>query len=364
VDAAARAAEVTRIGEMVRAELGEISRKLQAFDEAGRQVTAARQRTRQGRAALAAAERAASGLRGRVEQAWRELESARDTVAGFRPPPVERADIHRGWGALLAWRDQAAEAEREAGRARGERLTEALRVRDGERAGLVARLGEYELVVPPDFTPMRIGQALATTVAQAESRLERIREARERARQLAQEVADRDEEARVAHELSLLLRANQFERWLCAEALELLVAAASDTLRALSDGQYELVLGGKGEIEVVDYAEAGLRRNARTLSGGETFQAALALALALSDQVAGLAASAARSLDSIFLDEGFGTLDPATLDTVATTLERLASGHERMIGVVTHVPALADRVPIRYEITRDQTGSHVQRTTR
>ncbi|MEO3860836.1 SMC family ATPase [Acrocarpospora sp. B8E8] len=363
-DAAARAGEAARIGEMARVELVEITRKLQAFDEAGRQVAAARQRTRQGRAALAAAERAAAGLRGRVEQAWRELEAARDTVAGFRPPPVERADIHQGWAALLAWRDQAAETEREAGRARGERLAEALRVRDGERAELVARLGEHELVVPPDFTPMRIGQALATTVAQAESRLERIREARERARQLAQEVADRDEEARVAHELSLLLRANQFERWLCAEALELLIAAASDTLRDLSDGQYELVLGGKGEIEVVDYAEAGLRRNARTLSGGETFQAALALALALSDQVAGLAASAARSLDSIFLDEGFGTLDPATLDTVATTLERLASSHERMIGVVTHVPALADRVPTRYEITRDQTGSHVQRTTR
>ncbi|GIH22910.1 hypothetical protein Aph01nite_12200 [Acrocarpospora phusangensis] len=358
------AMEGARIREAVREELAEIGGRLQAFDVAGGQVTAARQRTRQGRAALAAAERTASGLGGRADRAWRELEAARDTVAVFRPPPVERADLHRGWSALLEWRDQAAGAEREAGRAREERLTEARRARDAEREGLVARLAEYELVVPPDFTPMRIGQALATTVAQAESRLERVREARERAEQLAEQVADREEEARVAHELSLLLRANQFERWLCAEALELLVAAASDTLRALSDGQYELVLGGKGEIEVVDYAEAGMRRNARTLSGGETFQAALALALALSDQVAGLAAAAARSLDSIFLDEGFGTLDPATLDTVAATLERLAAGQERMIGVVTHVPALADRVPVRYEITRDQTGSHVQRTTR
>src|SRR5207302_5489088 len=99
----------------------------------------------------------------------------------------------------------------------------------------------------------------------------------------------------------------------------------------LSDGQYELALSAKSEIEVIDYAEAAMRRSARTLSGGETFQAALALALALSDQVAGLAATAARSLDSIFLDEGFGTLDPATLDTVAATLEHLAVGGDRMV---------------------------------
>ncbi|MEV4021136.1 SbcC/MukB-like Walker B domain-containing protein [Nonomuraea angiospora] len=135
----------------------------------------------------------------------------------------------------------------------------------------------------------------------------------------------------------------------------MLVASASDTLRELSDGQYELALGDKtGDIEVIDYGEAGLRRSARTLSGGETFQAALALALALSGAVA-------RGLDSIFLDEGFGTLDPATLDTVAGTLERLAAGQDRLIGVVTHVPALADRVPVRFEVRRDGKGSHVRK---
>ncbi len=209
-----------------------------------------------------------------------------------------------------------------------------------------------------------MAEQVARAAAQADERLARVQEAREHAADLAKRVATHEAEARVAHELALLLRANQFERWLCAEALELLVAAASETLKDLSDGQYELVLGGRGDIEVVDYAEAGLRRSARTLSGGETFQASLALALALSDQVAGLAAAAARSLDSIFLDEGFGTLDPATLDMVAATLERLASGHERMIGVVTHVPALADRVPVRFEVSRDASGSHVRKVVR
>ena len=59
-----------------------------------------------------------------------------------------------------------------------------------------------------------------------------------------------------------------------------------------------------------------------------------------------------RDLNSLFLDEGFGTLDEDTLETVATTLERLASDSDRMVGVVTHVPALAERVPVRFVVRR------------
>jgi exonuclease SbcC len=88
-----------------------------------------------------------------------------------------------------------------------------------------------------------------------------------------------------------------------------------------------------------------------TLSGGETFQASLALALALSRQVTGLSGGA-RDLNSIFLDEGFGTLDEDTLETVAATLEQLAENTDRMVGVVTHVPALAERAPVRFVVSR------------
>jgi exonuclease SbcC len=98
----------------------------------------------------------------------------------------------------------------------------------------------------------------------------------------------------------------------------------------------------------------------RTLSGGETFQASLALALALSEQLAGLS-TASASLESIMLDEGFGTLDVATLDAVAATLENLAARGDRMVGVVTHVPALAERIPVRYEISKDARSSRVTR---
>jgi exonuclease SbcC len=96
----------------------------------------------------------------------------------------------------------------------------------------------------------------------------------------------------------------------------------------------------------------------RTLSGGETFQASLALALALSSQLGTFGAGA--SLESILLDEGFGTLDGSTLDVVAGTLENLA-GSDRMVGVVTHVPALAERIPVRFNVQRDSRTSTVVR---
>ncbi|MEU7894515.1 SMC family ATPase [Nonomuraea sp. NPDC049152] len=353
---AARLAELPPPGERTALE-----ERMAAVRKADEVVAEARRAVREGRARLEKAQRAAESAGRRSEQAWRELELARDRVLslgahpdGGAPPPVDREDLHRAWTALIGWRDEAGRAARAVLTEREAELARVEAGRTQERARLVRLLADHEITVAAQAAPDQIGAAVATAVARAEGRLERVREDRERARGLEALAVEKEQEARVAHELTLLLRANAFERWLCAEALELLVATASDTLRELSDGQYELTLGGKGDIEVIDHGEAGMRRSARTLSGGETFQAALALALALSGTVA-------RSLDSIFLDEGFGTLDPATLDTVAATLERLAAGRDRMVGVVTHVPALADRVPVRFEIGRDAKGSHLRR---
>ncbi|GII30431.1 AAA family ATPase [Planotetraspora mira] len=337
----------------------DLEERLVACQKAELRAAACRKSTREFRAKLAEAERRAGDLRNRADLSWRDLDAARDTVVAFGAPPLDRKDLGRAWAELLAWRGEVVVRERDALAVQDGEIDEGGRRLDGERAELLRRLAEHDVAVSGEVTPSAIGEFVTAAVTQAAAQLDRVRENRERARQLAEFAAAKEQEARVAHELALRLRADAFERWLCSEALELLVATASDTLRDLTDGQYELAVSPKSDIEVIDYGEAGMRRSARTLSGGETFQAALALALALSSQVAGLSAAAARSLDSIFLDEGFGTLDPATLDTVATTLERLATGGERMVGVVTHVPALADRVPVRFEITRDAKGSHL-----
>ena len=138
----------------------------------------------------------------------------------------------------------------------------------------------------------------------------------------------------------------------------MLVEAASSSLLELSGGQFTLA-HEKGEFFVIDHADAEAKRSVRTLSGGETFQASLALALALSAELSSMSSNAAK-LDSIFLDEGFGSLDPDSLEVVAVTLERLAAG-DRMVGIVTHVQGLAERIPTRFVVTRTSRSSTVVR---
>ena len=173
--------------------------------------------------------------------------------------------------------------------------------------------------------------------------------------------AARADESAVAGELARLLDASHFERWLVSEAVQRLVAGGSVRLVELSGGRYSFAMDATGrDLLVVDHTQGDERRSVRTLSGGETFQASLALALALSDQLADLAADGAARLESIFLDEGFGTLDAETLETVATTVENLAAG-DRMVGIVTHVPELAARIPVQFRVARHGRSSTVER---
>lgn len=112
------------------------------------------------------------------------------------------------------------------------------------------------------------------------------------------------------------------------------------------------------EVEVVDTWQADAVRDTRTLSGGESFLVSLALALALSDLV-----SHKTRIDSLFLDEGFGTLDSETLDTALDALDALnASG--KTIGVISHVEAMKERIPVQIKVKDQrhglqQTGKYV-----
>ncbi|MDT7578795.1 MAG: repair protein SbcC/Rad50, partial [Pseudonocardiales bacterium] len=202
--------------------------------------------------------------------------------------------------------------------------------------------------------------AVAAALAGARAVHDRLVERRTEAAGKRAERAAAEEAQQVARMLGGLLRSDKFPRWLVASALDALVADASTGLAELSGGQFELT-HDEGEFLVVDHADADARRPVKTLSGGETFQASLALALALSAQMSSLAAEGAARLDSIFLDEGFGTLDEANLDVVAGTLENLAARGDRMVGVITHVPGLAERVPVRFAVRRDQRSSRIER---
>lgn len=156
-----------------------------------------------------------------------------------------------------------------------------------------------------------------------------------------------------------------FERFVLGAILEDVTTAANLQLRKMSRGRYTLQRadmgasgrGNKGlDIEVYD-SYTGFCRAAGTLSGGETFLASLSLALGLADVVQSY--SGGIRLDTIFVDEGFGTLDPETLDVA---LEALVSLQEsgRLVGVISHVPEMQQRILAHLTVTKKEQGSDVR----
>ncbi|HWV08613.1 MAG TPA: SbcC/MukB-like Walker B domain-containing protein, partial [Pseudomonas sp.] len=137
----------------------------------------------------------------------------------------------------------------------------------------------------------------------------------------------------------------KFRKFAQGLTLDHLVYLANQQLERLH-GRYQLSRKGSGELEleVIDTWQADVARDTRTLSGGESFLVSLALALALSDLV-----SHKTSIDSLFLDEGFGTLDGETLEVALDALDNLnASG--KMIGIISHVEALKERIPVQLKV--------------
>ena len=307
---------------------------------------------------LTAAERSRDALATAEQRAWAQLSSTRDTLVPLGAPAIATGaghDLAAAWTTLSGW--AAGEAEGRAAKLPQLEVAAASVKRqfDDAAAALAQLLVDHHIPADP---LTRAPAAVAEQRARTEAELHRIRADRTKAARLDVQIAAHKQDAQVAAMLGNLLRATSFERWLCSEALDSLVREASATLMELSGGQYELDRDERNDLVVIDYEDAGARRPVHTLSGGETFQASLALALALSRQVIGLSAGM-RELNSMFLDEGFGTLDSDTLETVASTLERLAADSDRMVGVITHVAELAERAPVRFVVNRTGTTSTI-----
>ncbi|HEV7514674.1 MAG TPA: SMC family ATPase [Thermoanaerobaculia bacterium] len=152
------------------------------------------------------------------------------------------------------------------------------------------------------------------------------------------------------------LRSDKFQAYVLEEVFTELVEGASARLLTLTGERYSLEFNDD-QIRVVDHDNADETRISDTLSGGETFLTSLALALELSDQVQ--RAVGAVNLDSLFIDEGFGTLDPDTLALVAETLQGLRVGG-RMVGIITHIPELRDEFAQQVIVTKRQGYSTVE----
>jgi exonuclease SbcC len=278
---------------------------------------------------------------------------------------------------------QALEAARDELRlAELDRMTSEL---DNRAAAAKAQLAEPDLAdVDPD-TPIDL-DTMATALAQArevaDAEVAVLRESERRSadvRALAtrlraewaalgpieEEYAELNALTDVVNGRGQNTRRMSLRSYVLAARLEEVAVAATARLSRMSQGRYSFVhsdargshgtRGGLGLDVLDDYS--GKVRPAKTLSGGESFLASLSLALGLADVVA--AETGGALLDTLFVDEGFGTLDPDTLDEVMDTLDELRAGG-RVVGLVSHVEELRQRIPVRLRVRKARTGSSLE----
>ena len=143
--------------------------------------------------------------------------------------------------------------------------------------------------------------------------------------------------------------------------LDRILQRANVRLMKMSDGQYDLIRRKKAgnhrsqsglELNVLDHYN-GTERSVSTLSGGESFMASLALALGLSDEIQ--SSSGGIQLDTMFVDEGFGSLDEDTLQQAIKVLTGLADG-QRLVGIISHVRELKERIEKQIVVTKEKSG--------
>lgn len=212
-------------------------------------------------------------------------------------------------------------------------------------------------------------QALQTAFQQLDQRWNQLRETGKRLEKAHRENQALEERYRVYGTLADVASGASgskisFQRFVLGVLLDDVLALASRRLDHMSRGRYSLVrsqeTGGRGaaglDLQVHD-AYSGRRRDVATLSGGESFMAALSLALGLSEVVQAYAGGI--RLETLFIDEGFGSLDTETLDLAIATLMELQTGG-RMIGVISHVSELKEQLNQRIDVLADGQGSRLQ----
>ena len=376
----------TREGELSRAE-AEVSTELDnAVREHGR-LTAVLDGARGDDPGL---EERIARLRGEADllRAAAEAATARDGAAEEYRSAVAEAERYR---ADARFSDEAEVWESAVDEPGRRALRERARAFDDELAAVQAALADPELLAAdgpaPDLAALAAEAELASAAADRAVAWRSMLE--ERARRLTAlrgELRSRMEGSEpllrryaVAEGLRGLAAGTsgdntdnvRLSAYVLAARLEQVVAAANDRLLTMSDGRYELrytvdkaagdgrarSAGGLG-MRVVD-AWTGVERDPATLSGGETFFSSLALALGLGDVAAAEAGGA--DIDTLFVDEGFGTLDEDTLEEVLDVLDRLRDGG-RAVGVVSHVADLRHRVTTRLKVVKGPSGSRVEHT--
>jgi len=348
----AEIAKVTRHPDP-KAEREQLAQRTEELEEARK---AAQQAERDGKSAVSEAEARAKAADREVTQAGKGLDRAQERAraavkdAGFADEQEAKA--------FALTSEALAQLEDEVRAWREERSSV-----DKRLAELQAELGGREV----DDRTLKSAEDEAVELRQEQQKaLSRHAGLQEQLQQLKRKVKaakahrktlnGRVHELNTFKELAEELKSDRFQAFILRETIQEMVAGASERLWNLSSNRYRLEYKNES-FDVIDYDNARERRSADTLSGGETFLASLSLALQLSEQVQRAAGSVV--LDSLFIDEGFGTLDPETLDTATEAIESLPAGG-RMVGIITHIPELTARMRGRLLVSKQGEGSRIK----
>jgi exonuclease SbcC len=406
VAAAEIALGLARRAAVDEAELGVERLRLRGeLDAAGRALVEAREARDADTTQLAARENQRTGIVDRVEAQRGECASVTELAGRLRDElravravgdATDRSREHRGVRAAAAAAAEtqlAAEGFADEASAAGARLTEAalvevearIRRHDAGMAAALAVLAEPDLVglpaMPVDSAPTREALAVAaaardTTIADRASLAERVAvttrlldEARSLFEVSSDVLATQTQVrglAAVVHGEDPNTKRMRLETFVLAAQLEQIIAAANGRLRTMTGGRYALehddsvqYRGSQSGLGLAIRDEhTGRARPTHSLSGGETFLASLALALGLAEVVSNQAGGIA--LDTLFVDEGFGSLDSATLETAMSTLDGLRAGG-RTIGLISHVDSMKEQISAKLSIVvTDQGFSEIE----
>ncbi len=374
-DTAKTAAGGARLEDLL-AEQRTAAEKLAAARDAGQRAATLAQH-------ITAAERELAAAESAREQAAARLASAQTAQEELQQQQATEAAKHTSdLMELVQHVDLAGDTAVDLERAVADQLEDIRRVlaAEGRRAEGVARLEGAE---PPAGDPTTLQAAAAQQRAEHQRQRAAAIEATTLATDLATALSDlrthvadlasaqrhhagvvaRTQTALRLSDLATGGQGNNLSMPLSTFAIQLLfeaaLSAASRHLLEMSSGQYSLELKeevsrGHGGLEIcVLDAWSGTRRDTQTLSGGERFYASLSLAIGLADIVS--AEVGGVQLDTLFIDEGFGSLDPETLTIVMDQLDRLKS-HGRTIGIISHVTELKEHIHDRIEVRRDPAG--------
>ncbi|MGN8789970.1 SbcC/MukB-like Walker B domain-containing protein, partial [Paenibacillus barengoltzii] len=237
-------------------------------------------------------------------------------------------------------------------RSREQELVISLSELDAKLSGQTVSDEEWQYIGAALAAAKEQDEAALQFKARAERDWEDLQVRHVRWQELEQVRSQLEHEAGLLAKLQSALRGNAFVEYVAEEQLMNVSHAASQRLRFLTKQRYALETDSGGGFVIRDDASGGVKRPVATLSGGETFLASLALALALSAQIQ---LRGQYPLQFFFLDEGFGTLDPELLDTVITSLEHLHHDH-LSVGIISHVAELQTRLARKLVVIPAESG--------